>query len=297
VKRGVIVNRREVLKALPFATSAALSNPSGLAEAQAKIVELTLEPAGTGSLSPLQNATLHIAGDGWQNATVVVLDGSGREYLRRKASSASTFTVGGALGRQTARLLDTSGAIAGETNFLVDASTELKDEGGVYSGLLNAVLWTMMSWSANNPVTAIQYNNRVYQFFANWIFDHTLILKGMKYFWPDLKGAIDFFADTQREDGMIWENCYPATPDPNFFDWKFDYDGFIRRFGDSFWQLRRAPVESHVEQYFVEGLYATWKATGDGDPPRQCHARTAAGHKKPLPLVRKISAHASRLHH
>ena len=130
---------------------------------------------------------------------------------------------------------------------------------------MKAVLWTMMSWSENNPVSAIHLNDRVYQFFANWIFDHTLILKGMKYYWPDLKDAIDFFADTQREDGMIWENCYPATPDPNFFDWKFNYDGFVRQFGDGFWQLRRAPVESHVEQYFVEGLYSTWKATGDTD--------------------------------
>jgi hypothetical protein len=257
------VNRREVLKALPFATSAALSNPSGLAEARAKTVQLTLEPTGTGSLRPLQNATLHIAGDGWQNATVVVLDGAGREYVRGQANGAFLFTVGGALGRQTARLLDAHGAVAAEAGFMVDCSTELSDEGGVYSGLLKAVLWTMMSWNGNTPVTAIENNDRVYQFFANWIFDHTLILKGMKYFWPDLKSAIDFFADTQREDGMIWENCYPATPDLNFFDWKFDYDGFIRRFGDSFWQLRRAPVESHVEQYFVEGLYATWKATGD----------------------------------
>jgi hypothetical protein len=260
----MIVDRRNVLKALPLAASAALTNPLSFAEPLAR-VPLTLEPAGTTSFRPLQNATLHIAGDGWQNAIFVVADGAGREYVRGKASSAFSFTIGGALGRQTARLLDSHGVIAGEIDFLVDASTELTDEGGVYNGLLKAVLWTMMSWSENNPVTAIHANDRVYQFFANWIFDHTLILKGMQYFWPDLKGAIDFFADTQREDGMIWENCYPATPDPNFFDWKFDYDGFVRRFGDGFWQLRRAPVESHVEQYFVEGLYATWKATGDTD--------------------------------
>jgi hypothetical protein len=259
----MIVDRRNVLKALSCAASAALPVPFASAESQAGTVQLTLQPAGVPSLRPLQDATLHIAGDGWQNATVVVLDGAGREYVRGKASGAFPFTIGGALGRQTARLLDAHGAVAGEAGFMVDASTELNDEGGVYSGLLNAVLWTMMSWNGNSPVTAIHANDRVYQFFANWIFDHTLILKGMKYFWPDLKGAIDFFADTQREDGMIWENCYPVTPDPNFFDWKFDYDGFIRRFGDGFWQLRRAPVESHVEQYFVEGLYATWKATGD----------------------------------
>jgi hypothetical protein len=85
----------------------------------------------------------------------------------------------------------------------------------------------------------------------------------MQYFWPCLKDAVDFFAETQREDGMIWENCYPSTPEPNYFDWKFAYGDFVRRLEGGFRQLRRAPVESHVEQFFVEALYVTWKATGD----------------------------------
>jgi hypothetical protein len=261
----MILDRRNILKALPVAASAALANPSLLATPKASSVKLTLEPASATAFRPLLNATLHIAGSGWENATAVIVDGAGREYVREKTSSTFKFTIGGALGRQIARVVDKNGATIGELSFLVDCSTELNDEGGVYRDLLKAVLWTMMSWSQDNPVFAIHYKDRAYQCFANWIFDHTLILKGMKYFWPNVKDAIDFFADTQREDGMIWENCYPATPDLNFFDWKFDYDGFIKRFGDGFWQLRRAPVESHVEQYFVEGLYSTWKATGDND--------------------------------
>ena len=257
------MDRRNLLKALPVAASAALASPAILAVSQNSNVTLSLETAGVASFRPLQKATLHIAGSGWENGNIVLVDGAGREYLRAKTSKTLTFTIGGALGRQSARLLDGNGAIAAQWDFVVDCVTELNDEGGVYRELLNAVLWTMMSWSEENPVSTIRYKSRVYQLFAGWIFDHTLILKGMKYFWPDLKDAIDFFADTQREDGMIWENCYPATPDMNFFDWKFDYGGFIRRFDDGFWQLRRAPVESHVEQYFVEGLYATWKTTGD----------------------------------
>jgi hypothetical protein len=91
----MIVDRRNVLKALPLAASAALTNPLSFAGPQARAVPLTLEPAGTTTLRPLQEATLHIAGDGWQNAIVVVADGAGREYVRRKASSAFTFTIGG----------------------------------------------------------------------------------------------------------------------------------------------------------------------------------------------------------
>jgi hypothetical protein len=257
------VDRRHLLKVLPVAVSAAVVNPSMAATPGILNVALTLDATVESHYRPLQKATLHIAGSGWQESELVLSDGMGREYLRTRPATPFPFVIGGALGRQSLKLLDTNGGVLAETTFVVDCSTELSDEGGVYSGLLEGVLWTMMSWSGNSPVSVIRYNNRIYQCFANWIFDHTLILKGMKYFWPDVKDAIDFFADTQREDGMIWENCYPSTPDLNFFDWKFDYDGFIRRFGDGFWQLRRAPVESHVEQYFVEGLYATWKATGD----------------------------------
>jgi hypothetical protein len=254
--------RRDLLKTLPIAASAALAWPPAQGQSQAGEVRLEIQPANL-PLLPLQEATLRISGRNWDDGKVVIVDGAGREYLRGTPSAEFRFTVGGALGRQSARLLDTHGSVAAEVGFTVDCSTLINDEGGVFRGLTDAVLWTMMSWSENNPVQCIRYNDRAYQFFANWIFDHTLILKGMKYFWPDLKTAIDFFADTQREDGMIWENCYPTTPDYNFFDWKFNYDGFVKSIGDGFWQLRRAPVESHVEQYFVEGLYATWKATGD----------------------------------
>ena len=255
-------DRRELLKALPVAASAALAWPAAEAQSQTSTARLEIKPANRPFL-PLQKTTLQIAGTNWQNGTVIVVDGAGREYVRHKPGPELSFTIGGALGRHSARLLDEHGSVVAETFFSVDCSTQIKDEGGVFSGLVDSVLWTMMSWSENNPVQCIRHNGRVYQFFANWVFDHTLILKGMKYYWPDLKDAIDFFAETQREDGMIWENCYPGTPDYNFFDWKFNYDGFVKKIGDGSWQLRRAPVESHVEQYFVEGLYATWKATGD----------------------------------
>ncbi|MGD0731196.1 MAG: hypothetical protein ABR956_08025 [Terracidiphilus sp.] len=258
----MILDRRNMLKILPAAASVAVASPSLLAQTKKRSAQLHLEPAGVSSFSPLQQVTLHVAGDSL-TGTVVLLDGAGREYLRKKASAAFPFTIGGALGWQTARLLDEQGAIAGELEFMVDCSTQLDDEGGVFKSLMDSLIWTMASWDRDNPVSTIRYKDRVYQFFANWIFDHTLIMKGMRYFWPDLKDAIDFFAATQREDGQIWENCYPATPEYNWFDSVFNYGDFVRRIEGGFYQLRRAPVESHVEQYFVEGLYGTWKATGD----------------------------------
>ena len=256
-------DRRTLLKVLPMAASAGIAIARG--QSVTATVQLAVDALEEGARRPLDTVKMHIPAGDAANKTLVVRDGAGREYVRVPAAGEMSFVVGGALGRHTARLLEPDGRTAAEVAFDVDCSTEVRDEGGVYQGLVEAVLWSMMSWNQNCPVSAIPYNDRVYQFFANWMLDHTLILKGMKYYWPSVKDAIDFFAATQREDGMIWENCYAATPGPDYFDWKFHYGGFVKRFGDGFWQLRRAPVESHVEQYFVEGLYATWKATGDLD--------------------------------
>jgi hypothetical protein len=257
-------DRRAFLKVIGVTATAGASFDRGafaISGAPAPLIALDLHEEAV--CRPLQTVELTIAGPFDSAPILVVLDGSGREYVRQQAKEKMEIAVGGALGRHTVRLLGMRGETIAETAFSVDCGTEVHDQGGRFQGLIEAILWTMMSWNQNNPVSAIRHNNRVYQFFANWIFDHTLILKGMKYYWPQVKDAIDFFAVTQREDGMIWENCYPAHPAPDYFDWKFHYGEFVQKVAGGYFQLRRAPVESHVEQYFVEGLYATWKATGD----------------------------------
>jgi len=249
------IDRRSILRAV---AGSALVRPSTLTATT--VAKLSLRPA-LGSYLPLQQITLGGADVG----TVVVTDGAGRPYLETKARDPLVFTAAGALGTHIARVYDAQGATLGVASFKVDCSTELHEESGRFEKLLADVVWTMMDWNKEAPVNVIRYKDRVYQLFVNWIFDHTLTMKGMKYYWPNLKDAVDFFADTQREDGMIWENCYPSTPDANYFDWKFGYDGFVRRLEGGFRQLRRAPVESHVEQFFLEALYYTWKATADDE--------------------------------
>ncbi len=193
----------------------------------------------------------------------MVSDGVGQQYIRQPARDPMPFKIGGALGTHVVRALDARGSVAGSLSFEVDCTTEIRDEKNQFRELVTHVLWTMMDWNKEAPVNVVRHNGRVYQSFVNWLFDHTLTLKGMKYFWPELKDTIDFYADTQRDDGMIWEDCYPVTPEATYFDWKFSNGDFVRRIDGGFRQLRRAPVESHVEQFFLEALYATWQATGD----------------------------------
>jgi hypothetical protein len=252
------MDRRSVLKAIPAVAGGALASSHatfGVAPT------LRIVPTRQTPFCPLDEIHLHGAGTG----IIVVEDAAGHAYVRESASDPFTFKVAGALGVHTASVLDANGAVLSSLPFKVDCQTEIREESGVYQGLLTDILWTMMDWNQEAPVNVIRYEDRVYQLFVNWIFDHTLTLKGMKYYWPDLKDAVDFFAETQREDGMIWENCYPSTPEANYFDWKFGYDNFVRKIEGGFRQLRRAPVESHVEQYYIEALYYTWKATGDDE--------------------------------
>ena len=249
-------NRRDVLKILPAAatanlTSNILANPT--------VRSIHIEPSTKETYLPLDRITVRGATGG----TIVVFDGEGDEYMRSPARDPFEFQAGGSLGRQKIMLLGENDIPLAEAHFYLDCVTDLDDEGGLYRSLMDSVRWTIMAWNKDAPVNVIRYECREYQFFANWMFDHTLIMKGMKYYWTELKDPVDFFAVTQREDGMIWENCYPSTPGPNYFDWKFHYGDFVRRIEGGYFQLRRAPVESHVEQYFVECLYYTWKATGD----------------------------------
>jgi hypothetical protein len=252
------IDRRNVLRILPAMAGGALAGSAHLSIAG---VTPHVEPSGRDAYQPLQDVTVR----GIEAGTLLVTDGEGNPYVREQARDPFHFQIGGALGVHHLEVLDSKGARVGSADFRVDCQTEIKDEKGEFRGLLTDVVWTMMDWNRGAPVSVIRYQDRVYQLFVIWIFDHTLTMKGLKYFWPDLKDAVDFFAETQREDGMIWENCYPSTPDANYFDWKFARGDFVRRLEGGFRQLRRAPVESHVEQFFLEALYYTWKATGDDE--------------------------------
>jgi hypothetical protein len=255
---NILVDRRSVLKFLPAVAGATILEPLSARSARAALI--SIRPVKE-SHRPLDEVTLQGADGG----TLILTDGAGHPYIETPARSPFSFVVAGALGTHTARVVDAQRRTIASATFQVDCTTKLREQTGAFQQLLGDSVWTMMAWNREAPVNVIRHNGRIYQLFVNWVFDHTLTLKGMKYYWPDLKDAVDFFADTQREDGMIWENCYPATPEANYFDWKFNYGGFVKRLDGGFRQLRRAPVESHVEQFFVDALYHTWKATGDDE--------------------------------
>jgi len=191
--------------------------------------------------------------------TLRVHDGRGREYHSSPCRGKVAFTVGGALGTHRAVVTGFDGVIVAELTFPVGAETRIDDEGGQFHELLQMLKLTMFQ----DRRDYVRYQGRIYSFFICWLRDHVHLLKGMKYFAADLKSGIDLYRDSQREDGMIWDNCYRREGSPNHWDQRFAAGGFIRPFPDDTFEFKRIPVENDVEYLFVEGLYFTWKATGD----------------------------------
>ncbi len=207
------------------------------------------EPKGRAWL-PLETVSIQEPPDGH----VEVLDGQGVSYAAFDLKRKKTFTVSGALGEH--RILCDGKPLG---SFSVDCETAIDDQGGAYKKLL-AVLRQSMLGAFHQDV---RIGNKHYHFFVCWLRDHVHTLKGMQYFEGNVKSAIELYRDTQREDGMIWDNVFSRPKETNFWEMELGYDDFIRVIENRTLELKRIPVEADVEYLFVEGLHRTWKATGD----------------------------------
>jgi hypothetical protein len=207
-------------------------------------------------ISPLETVTLL----GATGNEVVVRDGCGRIYFRAPSAPRLRFQVGGALGCHTVSCDDQSGAP--ETlRFETSTRTHINDQSGRYNHLLKRLHFTMTAGFGGRM--SVWWNGRTYSVFIPWLRDHVHVLKGMKYFADDLQSGIDIYAQSQREDGLIWDNIERRTRHASYWDTRFRDGDFIRPFDDYTGEFKRIPVEADVEYLFVEGIYYTWKATGD----------------------------------
>jgi len=247
-------SRREFLEMAPIA----LLGAGSITTSQAQSVPeppLVLSPAQA-VYRPLDEVTLL----GTAQGHLLLLDGEGVSYFDSDVKLPATFRPGGALGTHTVLLLDAGRKFIGRASFFVDTHTEIREPSGEFQHLLDTLYWTMAS---DGPVAARRHNGRVYTYWVDWLLDNTNTLKGMRYFWPEVRQSFEIFSVTQREDGMIWENHIDRTPPENDWDRRFKYGDFSQSADGGFLGLRRAPVENHVEMYFLEALYLVWKTTGD----------------------------------
>ena len=107
-----------------------------------------------------------------------------------------------------------------------------------------------------NGVATLEWRGKHYAYYVPWLRDHVHTMKGFKYFDGSGAGAIDFFRETQREDGMIWD-FFSRGQEPSFYETAYGPLGYARRYDGV--EMVRMPVEADVEYLFVEGVYFAWK--------------------------------------
>lgn len=83
-----------------------------------------------------------------------------------------------------------------------------------------------------------------------WIRDFSDMLRGVKYFESDLKSTVDHFAETQAENGRV-------------FDYFTTFPEKLPCERENWTKYVRVPVEVDVEYRFVKAAFLAWQATGD----------------------------------
>lgn len=217
----------------------------------------------TPAAQPLDVVVAKLGASPSPGAVLQVRDGAGRVYAQLPiASGDASFAVAGALGIHQLTVLDDEGRLLAEAILPVDCTTGLQgeqhanNEGQPYTQLL-AALYNTMSRTGTTMM-----NGKAHHVFVPWIRDHNHVLKSMKYFYDDVLTGVDLYRDTQKPNGMIWDN-HSRAPKLNHWDERFAEFGFVGRFDNNNMQFRRIPVEADVEYLYVEAMWHAWKATGD----------------------------------
>ncbi len=195
---------------------------------------------------------------------IKVYDSEGNIYYTSDLGNEFSFVIGGALGVHVVFLEDQKGNAQDLAMFKVNCKTAINDENGKYKDLLWTLYYTMIGeWGREANI--LNYNNKFYHVFVSWLRDHVHTMKGMKYFYPELTSGIDLYGDSQRDDGMIWDNYKNRNNEHNYWEQRFGYGDFIKIVDENQHEFKRIPVENDVEYLFLEGIYYTWKATGDDE--------------------------------
>jgi hypothetical protein len=197
-----------------------------------------------------------------------VFDGDGNEYsFSKKEASEFAFTIGGSLGKHNAVLLGKNGQAIDVFRFSVDAITELHDSTGDFAKLFEitktSLYGTFRSSGWVTPFGCVKWNDRMYKLVASWFQDNYYIFKGLKYFEKDVTGYLDFYGDSQSEQGMIYDHVEGIL---DYSNWKNRFpEGFVVKSQEQFPVniVVRTPVENMGEYTYLEAVYFAWKTTGD----------------------------------
>ncbi|MFN3728221.1 MAG: hypothetical protein ACK4XJ_00715 [Fimbriimonadaceae bacterium] len=189
----------------------------------------------------------------------VVVDSLERMVGEAEPGQPLEFIASGAPGRLEIRAMDESGVVRDRCELMLRAETSIRSSNPKYVEFMEILRNSMVSGDED---TSRVWRGKQYRFFVYWLRDHVHVLKGMKYFSDAACEGVDLFAESQRDDGMIWDFAIEAGP-PTFWDTFYKPRGFA--WTDGGVHFVRMPVEADVEYLFVEGVYAGWMQSANDD--------------------------------
>ncbi len=194
---------------------------------------------------------------------MVVLDAAGRTYLDKaiRPNKAARFQARGQAGIHTVKILNGQDDCLESARFRLQARTEFWCNRGPYAKLANRIR-DLMDATASNRNLII--NGKLYKMLISWGRDHVHCLKAQKYFMEDVKSGLEYWLETQEEDGMLWDCIHPNPdyPGPTWFGEALG-EGYFRYDDDMKYIVRRIPIEADCEFLYTEGVWHAWKASGD----------------------------------
>ena len=195
-----------------------------------------------------------------QKGNIIVSDAKGEKYFAHLVKKGIRFTVSGELGIHKIILIDISGNEIASRNIKVQCETNISDADSLWYNYMKLLKWNIFK---GNEAKIVRYDDQPWFMFSDWLRDHVNILKGKKYYSADLKDIIDLYAENQHESGMIYDLYMPMSR--GVFQERFHNHEFINILEEERHFFQRVPVENDVEFWFVQGLFATWQATGDDE--------------------------------
>ncbi|MGF1449514.1 MAG: hypothetical protein ACFB20_08870, partial [Opitutales bacterium] len=169
-------------------------------------------------------------------ARCTVFAAAGRAYFQADPGQAPgevAFTLSGALGTQLILLADAEGRTLALQTLRLATETDIDDSAsdGRFRKLFHRLYDTMEQDWFSGYQKSLRIHGKRYRYYVSWLRDHVHALKGMKYFDHDVKTGIELYADSQREDGMIWDKCKRMLHSDlqNYRDYEFAEGDFIRK--------------------------------------------------------------------
>lgn len=222
---------------------------------------LQKERPATALWQPLEHGTLRICNRAVTRVTIT--DGAGRTYYATRIGTPRnlSFRARGAAGLHRVTAFNRRGTQLAQLTFRMQPATQITCDRGPYAKLATRLQHLL---ERNSERAALLINGRLHVMLVPWGRDHVHTLKAQKYFMTDVKSGMEYWLETQEENGMFWD-CIHFNPDYPGRTWLGEAlgPGYFRYDDNMKYIVRRIPVEADCEFLYTEAVWQIWKATGD----------------------------------